>query len=65
MGWDLAAGAAVGLGVAAGAAAPALVLVDADAAAGRNASMRSNVISNPKRGSGAIDKSRRPPSAIW
>src|ERR1700761_3919989 len=33
--------------------------------AGRNASMRSSVISNPARGVGASDRSRRPLIAIW
>jgi len=32
---------------------------------GRNANMRSNVISTPLRGSGAYDKSRRPITPIW
>src|ERR1700735_3936193 len=35
------------------------------AASGRNANMRSKVISKPIRGSGAMFKSRRPASAIW
>src|SRR5262249_21719155 len=46
-------------------AAGAVAAAVAVAASGLNASIRSSVISKPARGSGAMARSRRPPSAIW
>ena len=46
-------------------AAAGVATVCAPASAGRNASMRSRLISKPARGLGASGRSRRPFSAIW